>query len=463
MMKNTIKKLLSLLVLVGSMFLVNLGYATHESAEYVQPYLVVGDNQYILRAVTNLPKCPSVQWDGQKVEEMKVRIAGAKIPLRKKSDFIESDFPILTCEMVWPKDAKEGKVNNQVFKRPANEIKKIIVVADTGCRLKGAENFYQDCNDSTKWPLAQIMANAAAKNPDLVIHIGDLHYRESPCPESLPGCKGSPWGYGYDTWKADFFVPAKPLLEKAAWVYVRGNHEACSRAGQGWHRFIDPRSWDEKRSCNDHSNDVIGDYSEPFSVPLGKASQFIVFDSAKNGSKPITEKDESFSIYVNQFKTIEKLALSKKFNIFGSHHPLNIVLPSKKKDSQSEYQLYPTGFTNILLGLNGEELLKSPINLTIHGHNHIFEAITYDINRPAEIVSGNSGSSLEEIKNVEIKLSDVQKKLLKIKEFSSYQDFGFGTLERQDETGEKWLFTEYDVNGKALLKCDVSDRTVVCK
>ena len=463
MFKHKIKKLFSLATLLGSVFLAGGGFAAQENSEYVQPYLVVGDNQYILRAVTNLPKCPTVQWDSQKAEEMKVRVSAAKIPLRKKSDVIESDFPILTCEMVWPKDTKEGKVNNQVFKRPANEIKKIIVVADTGCRLKGAENFYQDCNEPTKWPLAQIMANAAAKNPDLVIHIGDLHYRESPCPESLPGCKGSPWGYGYDTWKADFFVPAKPLLEKAAWVYVRGNHEACSRAGQGWHRFIDPRSWDEKRSCNDHSNDVIGDYSEPFSVPLGKASQFIVFDSAKNGSKPITEKDESFSIYVNQFKTIEKLALNKNFNIFGSHHPLNIVLPSKKKDSQSEYQVYPTGFTNILAGLNGEELLKSPINLTIHGHNHIFEAITYEINRPAEIVSGNSGSSLEEINNVEIKLSDIQKKLLKIKEFSSYQDFGFGTLERQDETGEKWLFTEFDVNGKALLKCDVSDRTVVCK
>ena len=317
MFKHKIKKLFSSATLLGSVFLAGGGFAAQENSEYVQPYLVVGDNQYILRAVTNLPKCPTVQWDSQKAEEMKVRVSAAKIPLRKKSDVIESDFPILTCEMVWPKDTKEGKVNNQVFKRPANEIKKIIVVADTGCRLKGAENFYQDCNEPTKWPLAQIMANAAAKNPDLVIHIGDLHYRESPCPESLPGCKGSPWGYGYDTWKADFFVPAKPLLEKAAWVYVRGNHEACSRAGQGWHRFIDPRSWDEKRSCNDHSNDVIGDYSEPFSVPLGKASQFIVFDSAKNGSKPITEKDESFSIYVNQFKTIEKLALNKNFNIFG--------------------------------------------------------------------------------------------------------------------------------------------------
>jgi hypothetical protein len=307
------------------------------------------------------------------------------------------------------------------------------------------------------------MANAAAKSPDLVIHVGDLHYRESPCPDSLPGCKGSPWGYGFDTWKADFFVPAKPLLEKAAWVYVRGNHESCARAGQGWHRFIDTNSWDEKRSCNTPQNDEFGDYSEPFAVSLGKSAQLIVFDSSKNGSKKITEKDESFLTYVNQFKTIEKLAINKKFNIFGSHHPLNIVLPNKKKTGESDYQLYPTGFTHILTGLYGEELLKSPINLTIHGHNHIFEAITYNMNRPAQIVSGNSGSSLEEIGDDQIALSAVQKQFLKIKEFASYQNFGFGTLERQDDNGEKWLFTEFDISGKALLQCTVSDRSVICK
>jgi hypothetical protein len=50
----------------------------------------------------------------------------------------------------------------------------------------------------------------------------------------------SPWGYGWDTWKADFFDPAQALLKAAPWVMVRGNHETCTRAGQGWWRFLDP-------------------------------------------------------------------------------------------------------------------------------------------------------------------------------------------------------------------------------
>ena len=44
--------------------------------------------------------------------------------------------------------------------------------------------------------------------PDLVIHVGDYHYRESPCADGNEGCAGSPWGYGFDAWQADFLASA---------------------------------------------------------------------------------------------------------------------------------------------------------------------------------------------------------------------------------------------------------------
>src|SRR5205807_8709800 len=53
------------------------------------------------------------------------------------------------------------------------------------------------------------------------------------------GCAGSPSGYGYDAWHVDFFGPAAPLFAASPWVMVRGNHEDCSRAGEGWFRFLD--------------------------------------------------------------------------------------------------------------------------------------------------------------------------------------------------------------------------------
>jgi hypothetical protein len=111
------------------------------------------------------------------------------------------------------------------------------------------------------------------RSPDLVIHVGDYHYREDPCPLGNAGCAGSPWGYGWDVWDADFFTPGAPLLAAAPWIVIRGNHEACGRAGQGWYRFLDPRPLAPLGTCDDPANDETADYTATYAVPLGAAGQ----------------------------------------------------------------------------------------------------------------------------------------------------------------------------------------------
>ena len=130
-----------------------------------------------------------------------------------------------------------------------NEIKQIVVIGDTGCRLKGT--FTQDCNDPVKWPFAVVARLAAARRPDLVIHVGDYHYRETACPDTQPGCAGSPHGDNWAVWQKDFFNPAAPLLAAAPWVLVRGNHELCSRGGHGWFRLLDPHPEARQMHRND--------------------------------------------------------------------------------------------------------------------------------------------------------------------------------------------------------------------
>src|SRR5207249_3297062 len=83
-----------------------------------------------------------------------------------------------------------------------------VVIGDSGCRMKRADDAWQSCNDPNGWPFLRIAAAAARLKPDLVLHVGDYHYRENACPARRPGCEGSPWGYGWDTWNADFFGPA---------------------------------------------------------------------------------------------------------------------------------------------------------------------------------------------------------------------------------------------------------------
>jgi len=82
-------------------------------------------------------------------------------------------------------------------------------------------------------------------------------------------------------------VPAAPLLAAAPWLLVRGNHESCDRAGQGWWRFLDPRPLERGRDCNLAVEDDVGDFSEPYTVPLGTDWQWIVFDSSKVGLAPL--------------------------------------------------------------------------------------------------------------------------------------------------------------------------------
>jgi hypothetical protein len=77
---------------------------------------------------------------------------------------------------------------------------------------------------------------AARTRPDLMIHLGDYLYRESPCQPGDNRCTGTPWGDNWATWNADFFEPAAPLLHHTVWLMARGNHDECGRAGNGFTR-----------------------------------------------------------------------------------------------------------------------------------------------------------------------------------------------------------------------------------
>ncbi|MFX8848454.1 hypothetical protein ABTM68_19140, partial [Acinetobacter baumannii] len=87
------------------------------------------------------------------------------------------------------------------------------------------------------------------------------------------------------------FAPAKPLLEAAPWIVARGNHETCSRGGQGWWRLLDPRPLESARDCNDPANDAKGDYSPPYAVSLGERAQVVVMDLSHAGTTPYMSDD----------------------------------------------------------------------------------------------------------------------------------------------------------------------------
>src|SRR4051812_28642344 len=167
-----------------------------------------------VRAITD-EACPSVTFDSHTVV-MSVRSE----PGQPFGNVKPAEFAVRGCEADVPAGTLSATLEGKVLPLPKPNPRTIMVFGDTGCRLLGAAA--QNCNDPHDWPFAKIAAAAAAAKPDLIIHVGDYHYRENACPINRTGCVGSPFGYGFDAWNADFFEPAGPLLAVAPWVMVRG-------------------------------------------------------------------------------------------------------------------------------------------------------------------------------------------------------------------------------------------------
>ncbi len=158
-------------------------------------------------------------------------------------------FAVRGCEVAVPPGAVAAVLDGKPLPLARPNPQRILMFGDTGCRL-GDRQCVPGLQRSGRVAVpARSPPLAATARPDLVIHVGDYHYRESACPIDDRGCAGSPWGYGWDAWNADFFAPAAPLLAAAPWVMVRGNHEDCSRAGEGWFRFMDRAPME--RTCRD--------------------------------------------------------------------------------------------------------------------------------------------------------------------------------------------------------------------
>ena len=123
-------------------------------------------------------------------------------------------------------------LDQHVTRQPAS----VLVLGDTGCRVTSF--FDQVCSDPRKWPFGRVAVAAARQPAELILHLGDYYYRETPCKGSSAPCIPGPYGDIEETWRADFFTPARDLLAKAPWIFTRGNHEDCLRGGFGWYYYF---------------------------------------------------------------------------------------------------------------------------------------------------------------------------------------------------------------------------------
>ncbi len=421
-------------------------------------FVVLGEGgQAVARAITLDERCPAIAIDGRAVA-MSVRVPrGAIVHRRPKG---QPSSPVLTCEAALPPGTARASIAGQALALPRADLRRIVVIGDTGCRLKGTA--FQDCNDPSAFPFASVASAAAAFRPDLVVHVGDYHYREDPCPKDRPGCAGSPWGYGWETWQADFFGPGRALLAAAPWVVTRGNHESCARAGQGYLRYLDPRPFRPGRDCDDPDDDATGDHTDPYPVPLGDGAQLIVFDSSNTSWKGLPQGDPRRAIYADNWRKMEALAKAGRYNIAVTHHPL-FAFGATRNPRTGQVSVFG-GDAGLLdaFGPLAPRFLPDSISMLLSGHVHLWQQVSFASGHPTQFVSGFSGTAEDTTPIPDPLPADaVPAPGAVVEQLSTWIDgFGFMTMERTGE--QSWRVKVWDRNGNERNNCLVQGRRSRC-
>lgn len=431
-------------------------------------YVVLGEQgAAVARVITADAACPAIDVDGQ-ARPMTARAQPATIALRPTAlpvaESVPAAFPVLTCEADLPAGTRSASVLGQPLALPKRALSRIVVLGDTGCRLQrgtnGAAGSFQNCNTPGEYPFAQVARSAAGWQPDLVIHVGDFHYRESPCPARQAGCAGSPYGYGWDAWQADFFAPGRALLQAAPWVMVRGNHESCARGGQGFWRFLDPRPLLPGRDCNRKEDDAIGDFADPYAVPLGDKAQLVVLDTAVTGNNTFGAGDPRTPRYAELYRKAEQLTLQADYNIGIMHHPVLafVALPTPEGD------VLKGGNHGLIgaFGTVGKSLLPARFNSVLSGHVHMWQQVSFASKHPTQFISGFSGTQEETVPLPHPLPPDAEPAPgAVVDQISSWFDgFGYMTMERQGHDG--WTVRVWDETGQLKNTCDIKGNKSRC-
>ncbi len=394
--------------------------AAHAADEIAASWVQLGPGAVNeVRIVVTGEKCPMILVDGTQAT-MEVR------------DPPNSDFPIRLCVTSLPKTAKQASVRGRDLPLFTQTAKRIAVIGDTGCRIKGRAA--QACNDPAKWPFPLVARAAAKLRPDLVIDVGDYYYREQPCPADNEGCAGTPSGDNWTTWTADFLAPAAPLLAAAPWVMVRGNHEDCDRGGRGWLRLLGPLSIAVSAACTNHI--------APYAVSLGDPTLIVIDDS---GAPDLYAEVPMVPVYAADLALLPKLAQGKTW--LAMHRPIWGAVTG------------PLGITmggnrTLIAALKNEHVLDS-IDLMLSGHIHAFEALNYT-GAPPQIVAGNGGDTLD---NVPADLSHANLSGRAVKDGISLPGFGFLLMTRE---ANGWTIDVYRLDGSRARQCHLAQRRIDC-
>ncbi|MCM8626579.1 metallophosphoesterase [Accumulibacter sp.] len=444
------------------------------------------DGRTSLRAVVTAgSECPSASVDGQPqaLAERARATSGEEVGKLRDNPAYRPAFPVTACELTLPASARQASVAGRLVPMPRDAVRRIVVVGDTGCRIKvpanGPGDPLQDCTSAANWPWPSIAAAAARTRPDLVIHVGDYHYREycdSPALCALLRARGEIIGYDWAGWKADFFAPAAPLLAAAPWIFVRGNHEDCDRGGEGWMRFLAPSGY---QPCPDQqyrtaSASVLANNltADAYRVDLDDNLTLVVADNAAQRDFLAADATPDDSAMLERsLAALEELPPQRTAWLLV-HRPLWYPLIDASAQANALQRVLAAR-------------MPTQVQLIVSGHEHAFETINFDRSadplrypegRPAQLIVGNGGTQLEALDPASPlyegrdgpgsrESAEPDSRLYDGIRASSgivVNRYGFLLLERSDAG---WSGALLDAEGKTISDCriDASRKAIDCR
>lgn len=373
-----------------------------------------------------------------------------------------------------PKGARAASIAGRSI--PAfipRDIDSIALFGDTGCRLSPYE--IQACNDPDQWPLARIAQSIVRERPDVTVFLGDFFYREVACPPAHSDfCGGSPaplpaapftdsaWG-----WVADVLTPMGPLLSATPLVVVRGNHEVCSRGGNGFFLMFDP-AFGTSADCAPVAGVAPTVYSPTRAVDLsiegGRTLRLVNVDSA-NGSDNVIDRTIAAGLRP-LYERARAVAQGSDEAWLLTHRPLTGVFSN---------QLLPvpqgeiTTWSSVTQAYASFGLLD-PFSLSLSSHLHIAQAVQIP-GQPGELILGNGGTELDPTTGYSIPpygplanasgapLAPDRGTLPTAGRLQTWVKFGHALA---SPTSAGWTISLKDVQGDAFATCRVKGRQLTC-
>jgi hypothetical protein len=386
---------------------------------------------------------------------------------RKAPATTGSAFAALTaCTADIPAGAAQAFIGTTLIpSMMPGRIESLAILGDTGCRTKGKT--FQDCADVDAWPLAQIASSIAKDQPDVVVFTGDFFYREAACPDdksalcggSPAPIKGMPFKDTAYSWTADVFTPMAPMLASAPIVVTRGNHEECSRGGNGYFIYMDPREGTERACAPFVGSDgeltvpidsLTPTFAADLRVDADRRLRLVVVDSAGDTD---CEPTSVVPQQRTRFERAQQLARGNESWLLV-HRPIVGWQPSDDCGPDG-------GWITADQAIASKGLL-GPFQMVLSSHLHLAQAVNIP-GIPSQFVVGNGGTLLEPGKAPVSSTGPTFPGASYPGPTSSWMAIRFGYVTATPNPGTGWTMQMRDPGGEAFATCTLASKRIECR